>query len=83
MGLKEVLGKPEAADQMRKVENAIAATCHQFKDNTEAMIVVFALIRVATVLLNFYRPNTRKEIIEQVLVPKLHGEHRDEGMLFQ
>lgn len=83
MGLKEMLEKPGAADQMRKVENEISKACHPFKDNTEAMIVVFALIRVACQLLNLYKPHTRAEIVEQVLAPKLHGEHREEGLLFQ
>jgi hypothetical protein len=83
MGLKETLGKPGSREQMHKIENAVSAVCHQFKDNTEAMIVVFALIRVACELLSLYRPDTRRIIVETVLAPKLYGEHRDEGILFQ
>lgn len=81
--LTQILGAPESAAQMKRVEVEIAKTCNQFKDNTEAMIVIFALIRVACTLLGLYRPDTRKTIIETVLVPKLHGEHKQEGLLFQ
>lgn len=81
--LEQILAAPGAADQMRRVENEVARTCNQFKENTEALIVVFALIRVACTLLNLYKPNTRKTLIEQVITPKLHGEHRTEGLLFQ
>lgn len=81
--LTQILGTPAAADQMRKVETEVARVCNQFKDNTEAMIVVFALIRVACTLLNLYKPNTRKTLIDTVLIPKLHGEHQEEGLLLQ
>jgi hypothetical protein len=81
--LEQILGEPGAADQMRKIETEVARVCHQFQSNTEAMIVVFALIRVACQLLNLYRPNTRRLMVETVLAPKLYGEHRDEGLLFQ
>lgn len=81
--LEQILNAPEAAAQMKRVEVEVAKTCHQFKDNTEAMIVVFALIRVAAKLLGMYRPDTRQTIVETVLTPKLYGEHKSEGLLFQ
>lgn len=81
--LREVLSEPGAADQMRKVENEISRTVKQFSSTTEAMIIIFALIRVACTLLNLYKPNTRKVIVEQVLAPKLYGDHREEGLLIQ
>lgn len=81
--LEQILAQPSALPQMKRVEDAVAATCNQFKDNTEAMIVVFALIRVATTLLGLYRPDTRKTIVETTLAPKLYGEHKTEGLLFQ
>jgi hypothetical protein len=81
--LEQILAAPESSAQMKRVEVEVAKVCNQFKDNTEAMIVVFALIRVACQLLNLYRPNTRRLMVETVLAPKLYGEHRDEGLLFQ
>lgn len=81
--LTEILARPGSADRMRQIENEITKTVLPFKGNTEAMIVVFALIRVAGTLLDLYKPNTRKVIVEEVLTPKLHGEHKEEGLLFQ
>lgn len=81
--LEQILGDPAAAAQMKRVETEVARVCNQFKDNTEAMIVVFALIRVACELLNLYRPDTRRTLVETTLVPKLYGEHKAEGLLFQ
>jgi len=81
--LEQILNAPEAVAQMKRVETEVAKVCNQFQHNTEAMVVVFALIRVAATLLGLYRPDTRLTIVEQVLTPKLLGEHKTEGLLFQ
>lgn len=81
--LEQILDAPEALAQMKHIEVEIARVCNRFQSNTEAMIVIFALIRVASALLGLYRPDTRATIVETTLTPKLQGEHKTEGLLFQ
>lgn len=82
-GLKETLAKPESKVRMRQVDVEVAKAVVQFRENTEAAIVVFALTRVAKQLLDKYPPNTRRTLLQEVIIPYLYGEHREEGLIIQ
>lgn len=83
MGLSEVLAKPDSVDRMKHIDTQVARAVAPFRENTEAMIVIFSLVRVARKLLDLYPPHTRLEIIQQVIVPHLEGEHAEEGLIIQ
>jgi hypothetical protein len=81
--LMEILDRPESAQQMKRIDNVVATTVKPFRGTTETAIIVFALVRVARMLLNLYPPNVQKELLQDVIVPFLHGEHREEGLIIQ
>lgn len=53
----------EAGEQMRKVQAVITAAVIPFRENTEAAIVVFALVRCARILLSLYPEKVRLELV--------------------
>lgn len=58
--------------QMKRVEVEVAGVLHKYRQNTEAGLVAFALIRCARVLLRCYPKATQKELIS-VCVDYLNG----------
>jgi hypothetical protein len=60
--------------RMKHVEREIARTCHPYRENTEAALVIFALFRCARILLRLYPKETQEELL-LVLVPFIRGEN--------
>ncbi len=54
----------ENLERMAHVQTLIERAVLPFRENTEAAIVVFALIRVARFLLNLYPEKVRAELLE-------------------
>jgi len=65
---------PADEERMKHIENELARKCNEFRENTEAAIVVFALLRVARTLLKLYRKKTRETLLEDVGIPFLRGQ---------
>lgn len=81
--LMEVLGRPSSVQEMKKIDDVVARAVVPFRGRVETAIVVFALIRVARKLLELYAPNVQKQLLQEVIVPFLYGEHREEGLIIQ
>lgn len=63
--------KQEDFDRMRHIEDEVAKRLLEFKDNTEAALVVFALIRIAKRMLALYPDATRAELTEVIVMTLL------------
>lgn len=62
------------AQQMTKIENAVASTLAVFRnDRTEAMLIVFALLRVARIMFRLY-PQKTQDTYLPLLVAFVRGE---------
>lgn len=59
--------KPDAGDRMKHIEGEIARAVLPYRENTEAFIVVCALVRVARLLLQRYPMKTRVLLRNEVL----------------
>lgn len=51
------------------------------RERLEAGLAIFALARLQRELLNNYPENTRKMLVDQILVPFIQGEAVDEQLL--
>lgn len=66
-------------EQMKRVENAVATAITPFRNGrTEAGLIVFALVRVARVILRTYSPKTQADLIP-VLVRFIEARGDDAG----
>lgn len=65
----------KAADleRMKHIETEIAKTVAAYRENTEAALVIFALLRVARTLLSLYSKKSQDWLIEDVGIPFLRG----------
>jgi hypothetical protein len=53
-------------EQMKRIENEVAGLLAKYRDNTEAGIVVFALVRCARTLLRLYPESTEQQLARVV-----------------
>lgn len=53
--------------QMVNVQGEITKAVLPFKENTEAALVIFALVRAAKILLGLYSPQSRAELVEVIV----------------
>lgn len=77
----------EELERMKQIENVVAKSIATFRNGrTEAGLIVFALVRVARVVLRMYPPKTQADLIP-VLVRFLEdrGDNADagEGLIIQ
>lgn len=54
-------------ERMLFVQAEIAKTILPYRQNTEASLVIFALVRCAKILLDLYPPETREQLAEVVI----------------
>ena len=66
------------AEQMKTIERALVATLLPFKGNTEAALVVFALVRCARVMLRLYPEQTKKALLP-IMTAYLEGKNQPPG----
>jgi gluconate kinase len=57
--MPKLTGSLEDMQQMNKLQEVIEQAIIPYRDNTEAIVVVGALMRVARILLRLYKPDLR------------------------
>lgn len=65
-------------EQMKRVEGAVIKALMPFRENTPNGLVLFALIRVARVMLRLSPKKTQKDMLD-ACVPFLEGKTRPRG----
>lgn len=73
--------KQDDLDQVVKIQRELTAVCIKYRGNTEALLVVFALLRVARVLFFRYPTRARTDLVEQVITPFFNGDVDDDQMI--
>lgn len=79
--LEKILSDPSSLDRMKHIDGLVAKAVLPFRANTEAMIVVFALLRVARVLFKLYSPDTQRALVTDVIIPFFAVEEKQEGLI--
>jgi hypothetical protein len=65
MGIvNRLVGSSEDAKQMDRVQGAVITALGQFRDNTEAIVIAGALLRVARMLIRLYGPKLRTGFVD-------------------
>lgn len=67
-------------EQMVRVQECVTAAVLPYRQNTEAALVIFALVRVARTLLRLYAPDVQTVIREQ-MVKFLNADRDDSNLL--
>lgn len=64
--------QPEDAARMEHIQKELVRLLLRYRENTEAALAVFALVRSAKTMLGFYPPATQKWLLE-VITAFLNG----------
>lgn len=65
---------PDDRKQMERIERQVSDTLRPYRQSTEGALVVFALLRIARVLLRLYPEPTQGQLI-RLGVDFLEGQH--------
>src|SRR5688572_9491125 len=60
-----LVGDSEDIERMIHVQHTIERAIMPFRENTEAAIVIMAMMRIARILLGLYPMNVRRALVEQ------------------
>lgn len=72
--LIRALSAPGASEKLKHIDGVITKAVVPYRENTEAAIVAFSLIRVARILLRLYPKHAREVLVNEVIVPFLREE---------